>query len=283
MSFKFTKMHALGNNYIYINQIEAQLKEESLTQTAIKLADIRFGIGSDGMILIDQSECADFKMRIFNADGSEAKSCGNGLRCVARYVYDHHMTNKTEFTIETLGGVVEAHLKLNHNGVTQVTVDMGIPKMTKGSLPMLGEEDESTETQTIEIEGESHTFTGVSMGNPHAVFFVEDIQEAPVAQLGPKIEKHPLFPEWINVEFIQMLSPQEMHFRVWERGSGITYACGTGACAATVAAIVKGFALKEKAVTVHLLGGDLIIEWKQNGHVWMTGPAEYICKGVWLS
>lgn len=284
MSFRFTKMHALGNNYIYVNQFEEQLAEESLKDIAIQVSSVQTGIGSDGLILICPSNCAAVKMRVFNADGSEAKNCGNGLRCVAKYVYEKEIVVHTEFTIETLGGIVTAKLQLQNNIVTQVTIDMGKPGLTKASLPMLdkGDGSELATNASITIEGEQIDFVGVSMGNPHAILFVDDVNQAPVSTLGPKIEKHEAFPEWINVEFIRVLSETEIDFRVWERGSGITYACGTGACAAVVAAILKQKAVRNKRVTVHLLGGDLEIVWKEDDHVWMTGPAEYICEGTFI-
>ncbi|WP_202080307.1 diaminopimelate epimerase [Caldalkalibacillus salinus] len=277
---KFTKMHALGNNYIYINQFEEPLEEDSLPSLARKVSEIQTGIGSDGMILIAPSKTADIKMRVFNSDGSEAKNCGNGLRCVARYVYDHSIVNKTQFQIETLGGIVDANINVDHGVVQSVTIDMGQPRLEKAALPMFGEDlqDQATDEQ-LDIDGETISFVGVSMGNPHAVIFVDDINEAPVETLGPKIEKHECFPEWINVEFIKVINEKEIDFRVWERGSGVTYACGTGACAAVVAAHIRGLVPQGKPITVHLLGGDLEISWHTDAHVWMTGPAEYICTG----
>lgn len=285
MKFNFTKMHALGNNYIYVNQMQEQLPEDQLSQLAVEVSNIRTGIGSDGLILICSSEKADVKMRVFNNDGSEAKNCGNGLRCVAKYVYEHRIVDKEEFTIETLGGIVTAHVHLLANQVGEISIDMGEPDLRKRSLPMLGamEDEELAIDCRIELGQQSYTFTGVSMGNPHAVFFVEDVEHVPVTELGPLVEKHALFPEWTNVEFVHVRADDELDFRVWERGSGVTYACGTGACAAVVAAVVNGKLAKDKLVTVHLLGGDLKIVWKADGHVWMTGPAEYICHGEYWS
>jgi diaminopimelate epimerase len=282
MSFHFTKMQALGNNYIYVNQFEEKLAEEQLSDLAIKVANVQTGIGSDGMILICPSDKAPVKMRVFNSDGSEAKNCGNGLRCVAKYAYDKGLVSKEEFSIETLSGLVQAKVHLENEKVTQVTIDMGEPRLTKSSLPMVGDGETSTVDLSLNIDGEVISFVGVSMGNPHAVLFVDDVASAPVSTLGPKIEKHEMFPEWINVEFIHVLSKTEIDFRVWERGSGITYACGTGACAAVVAAIVEGLGERNVPVTVHLLGGDLEITWREDGHVWMTGSAEYVCEGVFF-
>jgi diaminopimelate epimerase len=284
MGFRFTKMHALGNNYIYVNQFEEQLEEEKLNEIAKKVSSVRTGIGSDGLILIAPSERADVKMRVFNADGSEAKNCGNGLRCVAKYAYDKGIVNQTTFRIETLGGLVTAQLHIEDEVVNQVTIDMGIPGLKKLSLPMLDEGDgeELALDAVVDIDGAQVSFVGVSMGNPHAVIFVDDVNQAPVETLGPKIEKHPCFPEWTNVEFIRVVTEQEIDFRVWERGSGVTHACGTGACAAVVAAVLKDKVKKDTLITVHLLGGDLQIVWKEDDHVWMTGPAEYICEGLYL-
>lgn len=281
MKINFTKMHALGNNYIYVNQMKENIPEHLLSSLAIRVSNVRTGIGSDGLILICASKTAHVRMRVFNSDGSEAKNCGNGLRCVAKYVYERGIVKEDHFTIETLGGLVTAHVHQREGRVEQISIDMGKPSLTKSSLPMLGAVDEA-ETAIdcpIEIEGQQYTFTGVSMGNPHAVFFVEDAATAPVGALGPLVEKHPLFPEWTNVEFVSVAAPNELDFRVWERGSGITYACGTGACAAVVAAAVKKKIPQNTHITVHLLGGDLDIIWKEDQHVWMTGPAEFICQG----
>jgi diaminopimelate epimerase len=283
MGFRFTKMHALGNNYIYVNQFKEQLAEEKLSEIAKKVSSVRTGIGSDGLILIAPSEQADVKMRVFNADGSEAKNCGNGLRCVAKYAYEKGIVNTTTFMIETLGGIVTAELFMENDVVNQVTVDMGKPGLTKASLPMLdvGDGEELATNGQLEVDGKQVAFVGVSIGNPHAVVFVDDVTQVPVETLGPKIEKHPCFPEWTNVEFIKVIAEQEIDFRVWERGSGVTHACGTGACAAVVAAVLKDKVKKDTIVTVHLLGGDLHIVWKKDDHVWMTGPAEYICEGLY--
>lgn len=282
MSFQFTKMHALGNNYIYVNQFEENLPEERLSEIARQVSSVQTGIGSDGLILICSSEVAPVKMRIFNSDGSEAKNCGNGLRCVAKYAFEKGIVKEEQFNIETLAGLVEAEVHLVAGQVEQVTVDMGQPGLTKGSLPMLGPAEELATNEVIKIDGQEVSFVGVSMGNPHAVIFVEDVNQAPVEELGSKIEKHPTFPEWVNVEFIHVLNGQEINFRVWERGSGITYACGTGACAAVVASIIKEKIEKDKWITVHLLGGDLEIMWKSAGNVLMKGPAVYICKGTFF-
>ncbi|NQW97833.1 diaminopimelate epimerase [Bacillus altitudinis] len=279
-SFQFTKMHGLGNNYIYVNQMQEQLPEEQLSEIAIRVSSVYTGIGSDGMILICPSDVAPVKMRIFNNDGSEGKNCGNGLRCVAKYVYEHQIVTATTFQIETLSGLVEATVHVQDGHVQLVTVDMGKPRFEKEAMPMLGEPASTTINEPLDFGTTTLNGTAVSMGNPHIVFYLEDIEQAPLDSLGPIIEKHDMFPEGVNVEFVERVSETELHFRVWERGSGITQACGTGACAAAVSTIVNGHAKKETDMTVHLAGGDLIIRWKDNDHVLMTGPAETICDGT---
>lgn len=278
---KFTKMHGLGNDYVYVNCFEEPLTGVDLPELARQVSDRHFGIGGDGLILITPSEKADFRMRVFNNDGSEARNCGNGLRCVSKYVYDHGLTHQESFTVETLGGIVTPVVKVGENGkVTQVTIDMGEPGLTRGQIPMTGEPTEIVAEQPFTVQDRTFTMTAVSMGNPHAILFVDQIEEADVLMYGPMIEFHEAFPERTNVEFIQILNRQEILFRVWERGSGVTLACGTGACAAAVAGILSG--QTDRQVTVHLLGGDLQIEWREtNNHVYMTGPAVEVCSGVY--
>lgn len=278
---QFTKMHGLGNSYIYVDAFNEQLMEEDLSQLACEVADQNKGIGSDGLILICPSNVAPVKMRVFNNDGSEAKNCGNGLRCVAKFAYEHDYVQEKTFQIETLGGCVEATVHVENQEVKTVTVDMGKPILARRSIPMLGEDQELVVAEPFSIDGEEWEVTAVSMGNPHAVMFVSDINQAPVETVGPKMEKDQRFPEWVNVEFVEVASNQELHFRVWERGSGITQACGTGACAAVVASVLNGFCQKGQEIVVHLLGGDLIITWQENDHVLMTGTAEVICEGIY--
>lgn len=275
--FTFTKMHGLGNNYIYVNLFEEKLAEEELARIAEKVSNVNTGIGSDGMILICPSEVAPVKMRIFNKDGSEGKNCGNGLRCVAKYAYEHKLVEETAFTIETLGGIVTAEVTVEADVVTSVTIDMGAPRLKRTDLPMLGE----GEREQFVYEGERYSFTAVSMGNPHVVTIVDDIEKAPLTTLGPVIERHDMFPEGVNVEFIEVINENELHFRVWERGSGVTEACGTGACAAVVASVLNEHMTRGKEITVHLAGGDLFITWTEEGTVLMKGPAEVICTGVY--
>ena len=256
---RFTKMHGLGNDYLYI--YGAPLAPEAIR----RLSDRHFGAGADGMIFIELSKVADFKMRIFNADGSEAQMCGNGIRCVGKYVYDKGYMKKTHLTIETLAGVRSLELLTENGEVTRVTVDMG--------------RAETQPEQTISADGERVTCTPVSVGNPHAVVFVEDAETAPVELLGPSVEHHPSFPEGVNVEFVQPLGENVLRMRVWERGSGVTMACGTGACAAAAAAIRKGFCRAGQPVEVRLDGGTLLVSVAPDGAVTMTGPAVTVYEG----
>ena len=256
----FTKMQGLGNDYLYV--YGEPVEPEAL---AVRLSDRHFGAGADGMIWISPSENADFKMRIFNADGSEAKMCGNGIRCVGKYVYDKGYTDKTRLTVETLSGVRALELSVSGGKVRSVSVDMG--------TAVVGE------TRTLTVDREAVVCTPVSVGNPHAVLFTEDISSAPLTTLGPKLERHEAFPSGVNVEFVQVLSENELRMRVWERGSGITMACGTGACASVAAAVSKGFCRSDEPVLVRLDGGVLRIQIDASGRVTMTGPAETIYEG----
>ena len=264
---KFTKMQGLGNDYLYFYEEVP----ENVEELAIELSDRHFGPGSDGLIYICKSEIADFKMRIFNADGSEAKMCGNGIRCVGKYVYDKGYTDKTLLEIETLSGIKILNLRIKEGKVDEVTVDMGIGEV--------GEEG------TLEIgspEGNPDgviTYLPISTGNPHAVIFVEDMERIPLESVGPKVEKHPNFPGGVNAEFCQVLSGKELRMRVWERGSGITMACGTGTCATVLAAVARGFCKYNEDVTVHLDGGDLSIRIEEDNRIFMTGPARFVFEG----
>lgn len=273
-TIQYTKMHGLGNNYIYINCFEENLVEEELSNLAKSVSDIYTGIGSDGMILICPSDIAPVKMRIFNKDGSEGKNCGNGLRCVAKYAYEFGIVKETSFPIETLSGIVHADLEVSGGEVKFITINMGEPIFEAKNIPILGEVE-----QEISFEGKGYVSLAVSMGNPHTVIVVDKIEEAPLTTLGPIIETSDLYPEGVNVEFIEIVSPTEINFRVWERGSGVTQACGTGACAAAVVAILREKAQKNTEITVHLAGGDLFITWNEENHVMMRGEAEVICSG----
>ncbi|GMA60284.1 diaminopimelate epimerase [Alicyclobacillus fastidiosus] len=276
---KFTKMQALGNNYIYVSLYETTLPEVSLPELSRLVSDVRRGIGSDGLITIEESRCADVRMRIFNADGSEAESCGNGLRCVAKYVYEHRLVNTSVFSIETKAGVVEAQVHVRPDGsVKQVTVDMGEPRFGAGSIRyagnrMIGDDEVVLEVGTQQLQG-----TIVNVGNPHFVTMVDQVDDDYVRAIGPLVESHEDFPERINAEFVSVLNRNEIDFRVYERGSGVTFACGTGACASVAAVVRKG--LVDKRVTVHLLGGDLEIGIRDDGHVLMTGEAVTVAEGT---
>ncbi len=283
---KFAKMHGLGNNYVYVNLWEEDLANESLPPLAVKVANVNTGIGSDGLITIGPSDHADARMRIFNADGSEGQNCGNGLRCVGKYLYDKGLVRQEQLTVETKAGLMRLslHLDPSESHVDEVTVDMGEPRLKRQDLPVLsGPSDETALHDHVDVDAQTFTFTGVSMGNPHAVIFVNAVDQVDVAGVGSKIERHPLFPERVNVEFVAQKSDTELDFRVWERGSGITQACGTGACAAVVAAVMTKRIPQGVEVLVHLLGGDLRIRYDHDGHVYMRGPAAFICEGTWLA
>ncbi len=283
---KFAKMHGLGNNYVYVNLWDENVLEERLASLAVEVSNVNIGIGSDGMITIGHSDVADARMRIFNEDGSEGQNCGNGLRCVGKYLFEKGIVKKDHLTIETKGGLMRLALHLNHGRdvVEEVTVDMGEPRLQREQLPVLGGvPNELALLQPIQANEQEFLFTGVSMGNPHAVIFVDDATGVNVGEIGPYIERHPLFPERVNVEFVTAKGDRELDFRVWERGSGITMACGTGACAAVVAGVLTNRLKRGETVVVHLLGGDLQIRWDDDGHVYMRGPAAWICEGEWLS
>lgn len=273
---KFTKMHGAGNDYVYINCFTEQINDPvSLSQ---QISDRNFGIGSDGLILILPSSRADLRMRMFNADGSEAEMCGNGIRCVAKYAYDHGLTRKTDISVETGNGILTLHLFVNNGGrVERVRVAMGRPRLTRAEIPMTGPAGEQVVNVPVDIAGRRLELTCVSMGNPHAVIYVEDVEQFPVTQVGPLIEHHAWFPKRTNVEFVQILSPGAVIQRTWERGAGETLACGTGAAAVTVAGVLTG--RTERSITNHLRGGDLLMEWRADGEVLMTGPAVEVFSG----
>lgn len=267
---KFTKMHALGNDFIVIDMRSHSIG--NLPVFARRYCHRRFGIGADQMILLDSSKSADFRMGIYNADGSEVEMCGNGIRALAKYIWDRGMSAKDTLHIETLAGTI----KPSRAGYL-IRVDMGAPILDGRQIPV--NLDGRVIDHPLQVEGQWLDMTCVSMGNPHAVFFVDDVDSFPVATIGPAIENHPLFPRRTNVEFVQVISSAELKMRVWERGAGETMACGTGASATGVASMLKGFV--DSKVTVHLLGGDLIIEWDgQAGSVFMSGPATEVFEGT---
>ena len=275
---KFIKMHGLGNDFVFLDHFSV-VADEDYPKLAKKLCHRQFGIGGDGLVVILPSKVADARMRIINSDGSEPEMCGNGIRCFARYVYVQGIVIHNPMRVETLAGVLTIHLNIKEAQVQGVRVDMGEPILRADLIPVLGQ-GEPVVGETLEVLGETFQYTAVSMGNPHCVIFVEDFATLDFERLGPAIEKHSLFPRKTNVEFIEINSPQEMTMKVWERGAGPTLACGTGACASAVAAVLNH--KTERAVTVHLPGGDLLIEWGLDNHVYMTGPATYVFKGEWL-
>ena len=272
---KFTKMHGCGNDYVYVNCLEETVEQPG--EVAKLVSDRHFGIGSDGLILICRSEVADFRMAMYNADGSEGKMCGNGVRCVAKYVYDYGLTDRTEISIETKGGIKYLDLTVKDGKVALVKVNMGRPVLEPAQIPMISDREQVV-NEPLEVDGKQYYITGVSMGNPHAVVFVEDTASLDLEKLGPGFEHHEMFPERINTEFVQVLNRNEINMRVWERGSGETLACGTGTCAAAVACVLNG--KTDNDLTVHLLGGDLQIFYDQKEDtVWMTGPAVVVFDG----
>lgn len=272
---KFFKMHGLGNDYVYMDAINQNIENES--SLAQFVSNRHFGIGSDGLILICKSDIADFKMRMFNADGSEAEMCGNGIRCVGKFVYDNGLTDKTKVTIETLAGIKTLNLNVKDGKVESVRVDMGEPILEPNKIPVVSDED-IVKNLVLDAEGKSFKFTCVSMGNPHAITVVNDVKNFDVEKYGKVLEVDKVFPNKTNVEFIQILDENNIKMRVWERGSGETLACGTGACASVVACILNG--LTSRNVKVQLLGGNLEIEWnKEDNHVYMTGPAVTVFEG----
>jgi diaminopimelate epimerase len=279
MPLNFTKMHGLGNDYVYMTGHDQDLDRYDLGKLSEMVSDRNFGVGSDGLILILPSEIADFRMRIFNPDRSESNMCGNGMRSCAKYVYEHGLTDKTELTFETLGGIVKPSLTVEDGKVTCITVDMGEARLARKDVPFApGDPDTPAINEEFEVDGEIVRITTVNVGNTHCVIFVDDVATAPVTTLGPKIEVHPAFPRRTNVEFIQVLDRRHVKMRVWERGAGETLACGTGATATCVACAVND--LTERAIQVQLLGGNLEIDWHEDNHVFMTGPAVEVYQGV---
>lgn len=273
---KFTKMQGLGNDYVYVNCFQETV--DNPEKLAVQVSERHFGIGSDGLILIKPSQVADFTMDMYNLDGSRAEMCGNGIRCVGKYVYDYGLTDQTEISVETLAGIKYLKLHVEDGKVKQVTVNMGAPILIPEQIPVVAPEGDTAVNVPIVVDGTEYRTTCVSMGNPHSVVFVEDTEHFPLEQVGPLFEHHEMFPKRVNAEFVQVLNRQHVKMRVWERGSGETLACGTGACATAVACILNG--KTEDEVTVSLLGGDLIIRWdRENNLVYMTGPAKVVFDG----
>lgn len=275
--FTFTKMEGLGNDYVYAEEFGKRMR--NAPEIARLVSDRHFGVGADGLILIGDSDKADFRMRMFNADGSEGEMCGNGIRCVGKYVYDHGLTQKTAVTVETLAGIRNLALNVSGNRVRTVRVDMGPAILEPEKIPLAASGKDFIDREIV-VDGKTYRGTAVSMGNPHFVVFVDDVDALDLEAIGPSFERHALFPKRVNTEFVQVLSGTEVRMRVWERGSGETLACGTGACATAVACALNG--KTGRAVTVHLLGGDLSIEWNEDNTVFMTGPATTVFDGEYL-
>ena len=274
---KFTKMHGAGNDYIYINCFEE--KVDNPEQTAIKLSDRHFGVGGDGIVLICPSETADFRMDMYNADGSRGKMCGNATRCVAKYVYDNGMTDKNEIDLETLSGIKHIKMTVKNNVVVSATVNMGAPITKPEDIPVSLEGD-IVLGRVINIAEQDFASTCVSMGNPHCVTFVADPDNMDLPKIGPLFENNPIFPDRINTEFVSVLDANTLKMRVWERGSGETLACGTGACATVAAAVLNGYCEKDKDIKLKLKGGELVIRWdSKSNDIFMTGPAVTVFTG----
>jgi diaminopimelate epimerase len=280
-------MQGIGNDYVYVNCFKEKI--DNASELAIKISNRNFGVGSDGLILIKPSKVADFYMEMYNADGSQSEMCGNGIRCVGKYVYDYGLTDKTSVSVETLAGIKYLDFTIEDGKVSFITVNMGNPELIPDKVPVnvaaikgVADSEKATITQVVDktlgVDGKDYNVTCVSMGNPHCITFVDDTASFPLEEEGPKFENHAAFPNRVNAEFIQIISRNEVNMRVWERGSGETLACGTGACASTVACILNG--LTEDEITLHLLGGDLKVRWDRNENiVYMTGPAKVVFDG----
>ena len=276
---KFTKMQGLGNDYVYVNCFKEKI--DNPPELARRISDRHFGVGADGLIMINPSDKADFEMEMYNADGSRGEMCGNGIRCVAKYVYDYGLTDKTHISVETLGGIKYLDLTVEEGKVKMVKVDMGKPELEPLKIPVKASGDKAVD-EPILVGGNEYRMTCVSMGNPHAVIFIGcDVREFPLEEIGPKFENHERFPKRVNTEFVRVIDRHTAEMRVWERGSGETLACGTGACAVAVACVLNG--LTEDEVTVRLLGGALQISWdREKDTVYMTGPAAVVFDGEWM-
>ena len=273
---KFTKMHGIGNDYIYFNCLDNDIKDPN--GLSIALSDRHFGVGGDGIVMIMRSKVADFRMRMFNADGSEGKMCGNATRCIGKYVYEKGLTDKTELTLETLAGIKVLKLNVSDGKVVSVTVDMGKAILKPADIPVLLDGDCVVSKKTM-LAGKEHEITCVSMGNPHCIIFTKDIDNLDLEKIGPDYENDPIFPERVNTEFVEIIDSKTLKMRVWERGSGETWACGTGASAVCVAAVLNGICDYDTDVLVKLRGGDLTINYKKDGTVYMTGPATFVFDG----
>ncbi|MDF2928064.1 diaminopimelate epimerase [Anaerospora sp.] len=277
---QFSKWHGQGNDFVIVNGFQEKLND--YRQAAIAVCDRHFGIGADGLVILLPAATADadFKIRIFNSDGSEAEMCGNATRCIARYVYENGLTEKTSLTLETLAGYIKPEIVFETGQIKTICVDMGVPRLQRSEIPMAGSDDLQAVNIPLEAAGGTYGITCVSMGNPHCVIFVEDITAVDLSAIGPVIETHSLFPRKTNVEFVQVLSSNKVRMRVWERGAGVTLACGTGASATLVASVLNG--KTDRAITVNLDGGDLFVEWRDDNHIYMSGPAIEVFRGSYL-
>lgn len=272
---KFTKMQGIGNDYVYVNCFTEKVEHPS--ELAIYVSKPHFGVGSDGLILIKPSDVADFEMEMYNADGSQGAMCGNGIRCVAKYVYDYGLTDKTQISVNTKSGIKYLDLTVADGKVTMVRVNMGAPELIAKKIPVISEKEQVI-NELIEVDGKEYHMTCVSMGNPHAVVYLDDVKGLEIEKIGPKFEKHSCFPDRVNTEFCRVIDENTVEMRVWERGSDETLACGTGACAVAVASVLNGFT--KEHVTVKLLGGDLEIFWdREENLVYMNGPATTVFDG----
>ena len=279
MKMEFSKMHGCGNDYVYVNCMEKELPNPNAISEYV--SHRQFGIGSDGLICIMPSQVADFRMRMFNADASEGKMCGNGTRCIAKYVYDNGLTDKTTITLETLGGIKTIDMTVVDGKVTEAVVDMGEPIFMTKEIPMISDHYVFMDQGLIIDDDTVYNGTAISMGNPHFVIFVDDVDAVKLEEIGPRIENHPLFPERTNVEFVQVIDENTVKFRVWERGSGETWACGTGACAVTVTCIFLSKAgKKDQELNVLVKGGKLKVTYRSDNHVFLKGPATHVFDGV---
>lgn len=277
MNINFTKMHGIGNDYVYVDGFKENIPNPNAF--SIYISDRHFGIGADGLVMILPSDKADFKMRIFNADGSEAKMCGNATRCIGKFVYESGYTSKTNITLETLSGIKYLTLNVKDNLVESVEVNMGKAILVPKEIPVLSDLDRFIK-EPITIDENTYMVTCVSMGNPHAIIYCDDVDTIPLENVGPKLEFHSLFPDRINVEFVQIINENTVKMRVWERGSGETWACGTGACAVAVSSVLNGYCKQGEEITVQLRGGDLKITYMEDGTVLMNGPATKVFNGT---
>ena len=275
---KFTKWQGTGNDFVIVNGFEETIVDYS--SKAIEVCDRHYGIGADGLIMVLPSSIADFQMRIINSDGSEPEMCGNGIRCFARYVYESGLTNKTELCVETLAGIIRPTLLVENDRVGSVCVDMGEPRLQRGEIPTAGNPMGKVINELLTVGDCTHRITCVSMGNPHCVIFTENVDSMDLPAFGKPIEEHPFFLRKTNVEFVQVMDRRNLRMRVWERGAGVTLACGTGTCATVVAAVLNN--ITDRKVKVRLDGGELLVEWREDNHVYMTGPAVEVFRGEYL-